>query len=149
VASLLGFGRRCHLARVAALPASSLYFLQGTLEKIHFQGFLGQQSLQPMDLLSIGRFMGTRPWCFFSWLEVIEFGLPLVEAPPAYTQFFRQIANVVGTSHALDSHALKLPRVSLPLHLAVLSLQSVPIPTVSFQGCSPFFGAKNQMRLTH
>jgi|SRR5215469_16729847 len=109
----------------------------GTLEKIHFQGFLGQQSLQPMDLLSIGRFMGTRPWCFFSWLEVIEFGLPVVETPPAYTQFFRQIANVVGTSHALDSHALKLPRVSLPLHLAVLSLQSVPIPTVSFQGCSP------------
>jgi len=58
-------------------------------EKIHFQGFLGQQTLQPMDLLSIRRFMGIRPWCFFSCLEVIEFGLPLIEAPSADSQFFR------------------------------------------------------------
>jgi len=63
--------------------------LQGTLEKIHFQGFLGQQSLQPMDLLPIGGFMRARPWCFFSWLEVIELGLPLIETPSAYSQFFR------------------------------------------------------------
>jgi hypothetical protein len=32
---------------------------------------------------------------------------------------------------------LKLPRVPLSLHFAVLSQQSVPILTVSFQGCSP------------
>jgi hypothetical protein len=33
---------------------------------------------------------------------------------------------------------VKIPlEVSLPLHFAVLSLQSVPIPAVSFQGCSP------------
>jgi hypothetical protein len=56
VASLLGFGRRCHLARIAALLASSLDFLQGTFEKIHFQGFLGQQTLQPVDLLPIRLF---------------------------------------------------------------------------------------------
>jgi len=37
---------------------------------------VGQQTLQPMDLLSIRRLMGIRPWCFLSWLEVIEFGLP-------------------------------------------------------------------------
>jgi hypothetical protein len=89
VASLLGFGRRCHLDRVAALLASSLDFSQGTFEKIHFQGFLGQQTLEPMDLLSVRRFMGIRPWCFLPWLEVIEVGLPLVEAPSAYAQFFR------------------------------------------------------------
>src|SRR4029453_13947678 len=91
-----------------------------------------------MDLLPIRRLMRVRSWGLFSRLQVIEFGLPLVEAPPAYAQFFRQIANVVAISHALDSHPLKLPRVSLPLHFAVLSLQSVPIPAVSFQGCSPF-----------
>jgi hypothetical protein len=89
VASLLGFGRRCHLARVAALLASSLDFLQGTFEKIHFQSFLGQQTLQPMGLLSIRRFMGIRPWCSLSWLEVIELGLPLIEASSADSQLFR------------------------------------------------------------
>jgi hypothetical protein len=69
-------------------------------------------------------------WCLFSRLQVIEFGLPLVEAPSAYTQFFRQIANVVATSHPLDSHPLKLPRVSLPLHFAVLSLTQTKKETV-------------------
>jgi hypothetical protein len=56
-------------------------------------------------------------------LPVIEFGLPVVETPSTYAQFFRQIANVVGASHPFCSHPLKLPRVSLPLHFAVLSLQ--------------------------
>jgi hypothetical protein len=41
MASLLGFGRRCQLARIAAPLASSLDFLQGSFEKIHFQSFLG------------------------------------------------------------------------------------------------------------
>ena len=49
-----------------------------------------------------------------------------------------QIANVVATPHAFDGHPLKLPRVPLPLHFAVLPLQSVPILTVSLQGCSSF-----------
>jgi hypothetical protein len=135
--SLLGFGRRCHLASFAFLLASSLDFLQGTFEKIHLHGLLRQQPLQLMDLLSVRRFMRVRPRCFFSWLEVIEFALSLVETPSAHSQFFRQIANVVAASHALNGHPLKLPRVSFPLHFAVLSLQSVPIPAVSFQGCSP------------
>jgi len=36
------------------LLASSLDFLQGTFEKIHFHGLFGQQSFQLMDLLSVG-----------------------------------------------------------------------------------------------
>src|SRR6266576_2471013 len=65
--SLLAFGRRCHPASSVFLLASSLDFLQGTFEKIHFHRLLGE----------------------------------------------------------------------LSLHFAALSLQSVPIPAVSFQGCSP------------
>src|SRR5262249_42261832 len=45
-------------------------------------------------------------------------------------QYYRCSASARG-------HPLKFPCVSLPLHFAVLSLQSVPISVVSFQGCSP------------
>jgi hypothetical protein len=51
--SLLGSGRRCHLARAAAALASSLDFLQGTSEKIHLQGLLCQKLLQAMDFLAV------------------------------------------------------------------------------------------------
>src|ERR1700730_7110014 len=53
--SLLGSGRRCHLARAAAALASSLDFLQGTSEKIHLQGLLCQKLLQAMDFLAVSR----------------------------------------------------------------------------------------------
>jgi hypothetical protein len=47
VASFLGFGRRCHLARIAALLASSPDFLQGTL------GHIGRfEFIQNLPLLS-------------------------------------------------------------------------------------------------
>ena len=75
--------------------------------------------------------MGTRPWCFLSWLEMIEFGLPFVGAPSAH-QFFRQIVNVVGTSHALDRLAVKLGSMASASPCRP-SLQSVPVSTVSFQ----------------
>jgi hypothetical protein len=81
---------RCHLKlKPIFITFRGPEALTDTLEKIHFQCFLGQQSLQPMHLLPVRRFMRVRPWCFFSWLEVIEFGLPLVETPSAYAQFFR------------------------------------------------------------
>jgi hypothetical protein len=70
------------------LLAPSLGFLQGTFEKIHLHRLLLQQPLQLMDLLSVRRFMRVRPWRFFSWLEVIEFALPLVETPSAHSQSF-------------------------------------------------------------
>ena len=49
MASLPGFGRRCLLASVAALLASSLDFLQGTFEKIHLQRLVNQHALQQSD----------------------------------------------------------------------------------------------------
>jgi hypothetical protein len=59
------------------------------LKKSTSRVFSPKQTLQPMDLLPIRRFMRVRPWCFFSRLEVIELGLPLVQTPSAYSQFFR------------------------------------------------------------
>src|SRR6516225_7548589 len=49
-ALLLGSARRFRLASFAALLASSLDFLQGTSEKIHFQGLLGKQPLGYSDV---------------------------------------------------------------------------------------------------
>jgi hypothetical protein len=54
---------------------------QPELTKNSLPGFLGQQTLQPMDLLLIRRFMRVRPRCLFSWLEAIEFGLSLRPCP--------------------------------------------------------------------
>jgi hypothetical protein len=51
MASLLGFGRRCPLATDTALLPSSLYFLQGTFEKIQLQSFVKHHSLQLVDFL--------------------------------------------------------------------------------------------------
>src|SRR5467141_1863035 len=45
MASVLGCVRRCLPARAAAALASSLYFLQGTLQKIHLHRLLGEQPL--------------------------------------------------------------------------------------------------------
>ena len=51
--SILGFGRRCHFARVAVALASSLDFLQGTFEKIHLQGLFCQKLLQAIDFFAV------------------------------------------------------------------------------------------------
>ena len=51
-ASTPGFGRRRLLATAAAAVASSLDFLQGAFEKIHFQRLIPQQTPQRADLLA-------------------------------------------------------------------------------------------------
>src|SRR5262249_48280698 len=76
--SLPGLGHRCLLARAAAPLASSLDFLQGTLEKIHFHRFLRQQTLQLPDLLAQLRCAGHR----FSMLYRLQLLSPLVQKPP-------------------------------------------------------------------
>jgi len=85
-------------------------------------------------LLAKGRLMRVRPRPFFPFLQVIEFRPPLVETAPCYPQFLRQLPNVVGAPHALHSHPLKLPCVSLPLHFAVLPLQLCPSQLSHFKG---------------
>jgi hypothetical protein len=52
MASLLGFRRRWLLATDTALLASSLYFLQGTFEKIQLQRLVNQHALQLVDFLA-------------------------------------------------------------------------------------------------
>ena len=116
--SLPGSGRRCPLASSAALLASSLDFLQGTFEKIHFQRLFPQQPLQLLGLLTVGQFVRVRPSRLFSRLYQIEFSPPFVETPPGYPQFLRQVADVLAAFHALYCHPLKLPGVSLPFHFA-------------------------------
>jgi hypothetical protein len=71
------------------LPASSLDFLQGTFEKIHFHGLFGQQALQLLDFFSIRSRVRTKPGRFFSGIDCFELRAPPVKAPSPYTQFAR------------------------------------------------------------
>src|SRR6516162_378475 len=50
-ASRPGCSRRCLFASRRVRLASSLYSLQGTLEKIHLQGAVGQGLFQPLDFV--------------------------------------------------------------------------------------------------
>src|SRR5205814_9891341 len=77
---LLGSARRCRPASFVAFLASSLYFLQGTSEKIHLQGLFCQQLLQAMDLFAVGRCVRAGPQRFFSGLNDFQLPAPLVEA---------------------------------------------------------------------
>src|ERR1700678_1526206 len=137
-ASVLGFARRCRLARSVALLASSLDFLQGTFEKIQFQRFLRQKPLQAVSLLAVGPFMCTRSHRLLTRFEQIQFGSPFVETSSSHAELLGQLTDVLTTLHASYRHPLKLSWISLPLHFALLSLQSVPISSVSFQGFTPF-----------
>src|SRR5262245_26375351 len=133
--------RRCFLARTAAELASLLYFLQGTLQKIHLHGLLGQQPLQLVDLLAISRLMRVRPRPFFSWLKVIELGAPLVETSPGHTEFLSQFIHARTTLHTLYSRALKLPGIALPsLHECFLSRRVCPSLLCQFKGSLQFWG---------
>ena len=117
--SLPGSGRRCHFARSAALLVSSLDFLQGTFEKIHFQRLFRQQLLQLVGLFAVGRFVRAGSSRLFSRLHQVEFRPPLVEASRGDPQLSRQRSDVLAVPHALHGHPLKLPGVSLPFHFAV------------------------------
>jgi hypothetical protein len=116
--SLHGSGRRCHLAKIAAPLTSSFDFWQGTFEKIYLHGLFCQQSLQLMDLLTVGRRVRAGPRRIFSRLDRLEFSAPLVKASPGHPQLLRQLADVFAGPQEFDGHPLKLLRVSLPLHFA-------------------------------
>lgn len=84
MASVLGCVRRCLLAKAAAPLASSLYFLQGTLQKIHLHRLLGEQAFELKNFLSVGRCTCTRPRCFFTWFSRLKLSAPLVQASSGY-----------------------------------------------------------------
>src|SRR5579884_49141 len=136
-ASLRGSARRCRPARVVATPASSLGFWQGTLEKIHFQGLLGQQPLEPPVFPPVGSRARARPRGLFSWLNRFELPAPLVQALPGHPQLLRQRRHVGAVSHLFNCHPLKFPGVSFPLPWASFSGNCVQF-CVSLQGFTPY-----------
>ena len=96
--SILGSGRRRHLARAAVALASSLDFLQGTSEKIHLQGLLCQKLLQAMDFLAVSGCVRAGPRRFLSWLNHLQFSAPLIEAPRSYPEFSCQLTDIFKVS---------------------------------------------------
>jgi hypothetical protein len=125
------------------LLASSLDFLQGTFEKIHLQGLLGQQSLELTDLFAecgLARVLRRRFGAAVNRLQLIA---PFVQQPPMNAQLLRQRYDVLATLQSLDRHSTELDRItslSSLCHLQFLPLQSVPYPSVSSEGVSPELG---------
>jgi hypothetical protein len=83
--SLGGSGRRCHRARVAVTLASSPDSLQGTFEKIHLRGLLGEQLFELLVLSPIEGRMGAWSGRLFSGLNHFELPASLVQAPPCHS----------------------------------------------------------------
>ena len=124
---LLVSARRCRLASFAALLASSLDFLQGTSEKIHFHGLFCQKLLQAMDFFAVSGCVRARPRRFLSCFNHFQLLAPLVEAPRSYPEFSRQLTDIFASLHPCDGHSLKFPGVSLSLHCGFLSRKLCPI----------------------
>jgi len=90
-----------------------------------------------MNLLAQRSTVSARSGRFLPGLDNLQFRPPLVQASSRDAEFLGQFTYIVASAHPFDSHPLKLTRISLPLHFAALSLQSVPIARLSFQGCTP------------
>src|SRR5262249_10320788 len=101
--------------------------LTDTSEKIHFEGLLCQQPLQPLVLFAVGSRVRARTCRFVAWLNRFELRAPLVEAPWSYPKFSRQLTNVLACPHPLHGLSLKFPGVSLSLHCGFLSRKLCPI----------------------
>jgi len=109
-------------------------------EKIQLHRLLGKQSLQLMNLLAQRSAVSAGSGRLLTGLDNLQFRPPLVQASSRDAEFLGQFTHVVASAHSFDSHPLKLTRVSLPLHFAALSLQSVPTERLSIQGCIPRVG---------
>jgi hypothetical protein len=104
--SLRGTARRCHRARVAAILASSLDFLQGTFEKIHFQSLLGQQPLKLFVLPPLEGRAGAWSRRLLSRLNDFKLPAPLVEVPPRHPQLPGKRFHIVAGAHPFNRHPL-------------------------------------------
>src|SRR6516225_7946092 len=89
-----------------------------------------------MDLLAVGRGVRAGPQRFFSWFNDFQLSAPLVEASSGHPQLLRQFTDIIAALHALYSHPLKFPGVSLPLH-PVSSPGNCAQFCVSLQGFTP------------
>jgi hypothetical protein len=83
--SLPGFGRRCLLATLCAPLASSLDFLQGTLEKIHFQRFVRQRPFQLAILLAEHEFTSIFPLLAIATIDPFQLIAPPIQQSPMHT----------------------------------------------------------------
>src|ERR1700680_1221113 len=124
-ASLLLSRRRCLVARMTVPSTPSPYSLQGMSEKIHFQSFIRQQSLELEDLLAqdyLARPPGRGIGLFHS-------GAPLIEHSPGYSELPSEPDDVAAGVHPFNSLSAKLTTVSLTFssfHFAAPFPQSVP-----------------------
>ena len=114
------------------LSTPNPYSLQGMSEKIHFQSFIHEQSLQSYDLLAQDQLAGSRG----RRVGLVQSIAPIVKNPATYAELSREPDNVVATMHSFNSLSSKLVAVPLPLrsfHFAAPFPQSVHDETASLQ----------------
>jgi hypothetical protein len=105
-----------------------------TFEKICFQRLIRYQPLQMADLLPKFTLSGVRRWSF-AVVYRLQLIAPLVQKPPMHAEFLGERDDVLAALQPLDRHlpeCLGISPYSLFCHLQFLSLQSVPISSVSF-----------------
>jgi len=114
--------------------------LQGTFEKIRLQRFVRYQPLQLGYLKPQFTFFGVLRRCL-AVINRLHLIAPFVQQPAMHAQFFRQRDNIFAALQPLNCHLPECLRVVLPssrCHSQFLSLQGVPIASVSILGFSPW-----------
>jgi hypothetical protein len=106
--------------RSMPLPTPSPYSLQGTFEKIDFQGLICKQSLGLGDLLAQDQFAGP----YRGRICLVHSVAPVVKYPAAYCELFCEPNNVAARIHSLDGLPPKLITVPLPFFRSTLRLLS-------------------------
>jgi hypothetical protein len=107
-------------ARSVPLATPSPYSLQGTFEKIHFQGLICQQSLELGDLLAQDQFAGP----YRMRVSLVHSVAPVVKYPAAYCELFCEPNNVATRIHSLDGLPPKLITAPLRFFRSTLRLLS-------------------------
>src|SRR5713101_1420175 len=79
--------------------------------------------------------MCTRARCFFARFNCLKLSAPLVEASSSDPELLGQLIDALAGPHALYSHALELPGISLSsLHSCFLSRRVCPSRVCQFKG---------------
>src|SRR5579864_30537 len=83
--------------------------------------------------------MCTRARCFFARFNCLKLSAPLVEASSSDPELLGQLIDALAGPHALYSHALELPGISLSsLHSGFLSRRVCPSRVCQFKGSFHF-----------
>jgi hypothetical protein len=92
------------------LSTPSPYSLQGMSEKIHFQGFVCERSLQSYDLLAQDQFAGA---CRRR-IRLVQLITPIIKNPATYPELSRKPDDVVARAHPFNGLSAELIAVPLP-----------------------------------